>query len=202
MNPLWPALRRIVADLTAERVRCALVGGIATGARTEPRFTRDVDLAVAVADDSEAERLARALLARGYRVLMHLEQEATGRLATIRLLPPPEVGSDAIVDLLFASCGIESEVVAAAEPLALTADLTVPVAGRAHLIAMKTLSRSARRQQDSVDLARLIEGADAAELGRARAAMRLIVDRGSARGRDLVAEFDAFLAELGRNTQP
>ena len=63
MNPLWSALRRIVADLTAERVRCALVGGIAMGARTEPRFTRDVDLAVAVNDDSEAERIVRALLA-------------------------------------------------------------------------------------------------------------------------------------------
>lgn len=198
MNPLWPALRRIVADLAAERVRWAVVGGIATGARTEPRFTRDVDVAVASADDAEAERLTRALLARGYRVLAQVEQEATGRLATVRLLLPPDAGSDAVVDLLFASCGIEPEIVAAAEPLALSAGLTVPVARTEHLIAMKTLSLSVKRAQDRVDLGKLIEGADAAELRRAREAVQLIVARGAARGRNLAADFDALVAELGR----
>jgi hypothetical protein len=44
-------------------VRCALVGGLAVSARTEPRFTRDADLAVAVASDAEAESLIRALYA-------------------------------------------------------------------------------------------------------------------------------------------
>ena len=199
MNPLWPALRRIAADLTAERARWAVVGGIASGARTEPRFTRDVDIAVSMADDAESERLARALLVRGYRVLAQLEQEATGRLATVRLLLPTDAGVDTVVDLLFASCGIESEIVAAAEPLALTAGLTVPVARPEHLIAMKSLSHSNRRPQDRVDLCKLIGAASAAEIRRAREAVQLIVDRGAARGRDLVAALDALLSELGRS---
>lgn len=39
----------------------ALVGGLAVSARTEPRFTRDADLAVALASDAEAEALIREL---------------------------------------------------------------------------------------------------------------------------------------------
>jgi hypothetical protein len=53
------ALRRIVADLTFARHAFALVGGFAVSARTEPRFTRDVDLAVAVPDDHAAEAVLR-----------------------------------------------------------------------------------------------------------------------------------------------
>jgi hypothetical protein len=41
------------------RISWAMLGGLAVSIRTEPRFTRDVDLAVAVAADDEAERLAR-----------------------------------------------------------------------------------------------------------------------------------------------
>ncbi len=36
-------------------LRWALIGGLAVAVRAEPRFTRDVDLAVAVADDRELE---------------------------------------------------------------------------------------------------------------------------------------------------
>ena len=48
-------LRRAVADLDALRVRWALVGGLAISVRSVPRFTKDLDLAVAVVNDSEAE---------------------------------------------------------------------------------------------------------------------------------------------------
>ena len=40
-----------------------LVGGLAVSARCEPRFTRDIDIAVALADDAQAEKLVRALRA-------------------------------------------------------------------------------------------------------------------------------------------
>ena len=39
----------------------ALIGGLAVSARTEPRFTRDADFAVALAGDAEAEALMNAL---------------------------------------------------------------------------------------------------------------------------------------------
>ena len=199
MNPVWLGLRRIAADLASERVSWALVGGLGAGARTEPRFTRDVDLAVAVSDDAEAERVVRALLVRGYRVSVHLEQEATGRLATVRLLLPHDAGSDAIVDLLFATCGIEPEIVAAAQSLTIVPGLSVPVARTEHLIAMKVLSQSPRRPQDRIDLAKLVAAATPDELRRAREACALVVDRHTARGRDLATEFDALLAEFGRS---
>ena len=53
--------RRILARLTALGFRHAIVGGLAVSARTEPRFTRDVVVAVAVRSDSEAEALTHAL---------------------------------------------------------------------------------------------------------------------------------------------
>lgn len=55
------ALRQIVTDLGTLGRRFALVGGLAVSVRTEPRLTRDADLAVLVADDRDAEALAAAL---------------------------------------------------------------------------------------------------------------------------------------------
>ncbi len=43
------ALRSSVADLNAVKARWALVGGLAVSARTVPRFTKDLDFAIAVA---------------------------------------------------------------------------------------------------------------------------------------------------------
>ena len=54
------ALRRIQAELTSARVSFALVGGLAVSARTEPRFTRDADLATAVAGGADATSPQRA----------------------------------------------------------------------------------------------------------------------------------------------
>jgi len=54
-------------------------------ARAEPRFTRDVDVAVAITDDREAEALVHALTSDGYRLRAAVEQDAVERLATVRL---------------------------------------------------------------------------------------------------------------------
>ena len=56
--------------------------------RGEPRFTRDIDIAVAVSDDAAAERLVAELQSRGFVVRLVLELQALGRLATVRLLAP------------------------------------------------------------------------------------------------------------------
>jgi len=74
-----------------------------------------------------------------------------------------------VVDLLFASSGIESEVVAEAEPIDLLPHLRMGVARTGHLIALKVLSRDdVRRPQDLVDLRVLLRVASPAELTRAR----------------------------------
>jgi Nucleotidyl transferase AbiEii toxin, Type IV TA system len=63
VNLLEAALRRMAADLAKYDRRWALVGGFAVSARAEPRFTRDIDVAVAVADDADGEGLVRLMLA-------------------------------------------------------------------------------------------------------------------------------------------
>jgi hypothetical protein len=75
MNALEEALRRVTGDLQRERRRWALVGGFAVSARAEPRFTRDIDIVVAVADDADGEALARCLIADGYQLIASVEQD-------------------------------------------------------------------------------------------------------------------------------
>lgn len=85
MTRLLEALLRVTADLEDLGVRWALVGGLAVSVWVEPRTTRDIDLAIAVENDRQAERLIRNLKARGYILLPeHFEQAVTGRLATVR----------------------------------------------------------------------------------------------------------------------
>lgn len=165
--------------------------------RTEPRLTRDADLAVLVADDRDAERLVRALQSAGWRVVTAVEQDAARRLASVRLARAGDEVSGAVVDLLFASSGIEAEVVAAADPVEVVAEFDVPVAGVGHLIALKVLARDDRtRPQDRVDLAALLARADAGVVADARAALGLVAQRGFHRGRDLLGALDATLREL------
>ena len=58
MNIVEAALRQIATDLNSRHQRWALVGGFAVSVRAEPRFTRDV--AVAVPDDNAAEGLVHS----------------------------------------------------------------------------------------------------------------------------------------------
>lgn len=183
MNALDNALRAIVADLRSQRVGFALVGGLAVSAWVEPRFTRDADLAISVEDDAEAERVVANLRTSGYSVLALVEQEAVGRLATVRL----EKGG-AIVDLLFASSGIEPEIVAAAEQMEILDRLEVPVASVGHLIAMKLLSSDLdRRPTDIADLHQLAQAASDEDWMLASLACATIEARGFARSRDLTS---------------
>ena len=193
MTSLEAALRQIHADLTEAHVSFALVGGLAVSARTEPRFTRDADLAVALGSDAEAEALIHNLGSRQYSIVAVVEQQAVGRLATVRLTLS-HVPQAPVVDLLFASSGIEAEVVAEAEPIDLLPKLQMGVARTGHLIALKVLSRDdVTRPQDLVDLRGLLRVARAAELARARQALTLIASRGYHRGRDLMAELDSLV---------
>ena len=54
--------------------------------------------------------------------------------------------SGVVVDLLFASCGIEPELVRDAEPLEVFEGLTLPVARLEHLLAMKVLACAQTRR--------------------------------------------------------
>ncbi len=167
----------------------AVVGGLAVSARTEPRFTRDVDLAVAVPDDSAVDRLILLATHRGYRAFSLLQHDVAKRIATVRLR-----SDRGVLDLLFASSGIEAEVVRDAEDLELLPGVHAPVARVPHLIAQKLLSRDDRsRPQDIGDLTRLLDVATKAELDEARGLVELIEARGFNRKRPLLEHLRAFL---------
>lgn len=184
MNAVERALRDFLAVRPPD-IATAVVGGLAVSARAEPRFTRDLDFAVAVADDNEATQYVFRMRQLGYEIVSALEQTKHGRLSTIRLR---RSGRTPIVDLLFSACGIEVEIARAAEPIEIVAGLVADVAQVGHLLAMKLLSRDPkhrpRDQQDLVDLAGV---ADGREWQRAEEAVELIHQRGFSRGRDLRA---------------
>lgn len=173
----------------------ALVGGLAVGAHTEPRFTADLDLAVAVPDDEAAEAILRVLLGEGYQLVSLVEQTAAGRLATARLQAP---GLEPLLDLLFASSGIEGEAVADAQVVEVFPGVAAPVAPLAHLVAMKVLARDdLLREQDRGDLRRLLQKSRPADRERARELLRSIQERGYHRGRSLEESLAGALEEFG-----
>lgn len=195
MSRLSEALAIAAQDLGDLGAAWALVGGLAVSTWCDPRLTRDIDVAVSVDHDKDAERLVRDLQQRGYETVELIEQEAASRLATARLIR--REGHAILIDILFASSGIEPEIVQAAQTTEVFPGVQVPVASRAHLIALKLLARDDRhRPQDYDDLMALLRDADDEDVSEARRAVALITARGFHRQRDLQTSLDAVLRSL------
>lgn len=190
-SALGRALVAIQARIGDEAKLFALVGGLAVSARAEPRFTRVVDLAVGVRDDAEAEALIYSLTRVGYHTLATVEHETLRRLATVRMRSP----EGPVVDLLFASSGIEHETVTRASALSVPSVGVVNVARAEELVAMKVLSMRRGRPQDAIDALRLLEIADL-DLAAVRQNLSLITERGFHRRQDLEAKLQQVLEDL------
>jgi hypothetical protein len=148
---------------------------------------------VAVPDDDAAEKLIGSLMSTGYRLVASPKEDTTGRLATARLVSA--VDAEVVVDLPFASSGIEPEIVAAAEWLEILPELPLPVAQVGHLIALKLIADDDwTRPQDLADARALLRVATPEDLRMARDAIGLISARGFDRGRDLAAALAELLA--------
>lgn len=182
------ALALAVSALTQAQRKFAVVGGLAVSLRAEIRFTRDVDLAVQVSDDRDAEQLIFSLQARGFRPVATVEHDVQKRLSTIRMLAP----NDVKVDLLFASSGIESEVVSRATPMTLPNVGEVLVASAEELLSMKVLSMTERRLQDKLDAINLL-AFNVIDLERVRSNLALIRARGFGRDEDLDEKLSSVL---------
>jgi hypothetical protein len=105
-----------------------------------------------VDDDARAEQILFELGQRGYRVLTTVEHDAVGRLATARSLDPHGV----VCDLIFATSGIESEVVSLAQAIEIFPEFAVPTATVEALLAMKVLSAVATRPRDWGDIQAMV----------------------------------------------
>jgi hypothetical protein len=187
---LGRALVRIDADLRQLRARFALVGGLAVSARVEPRTTRDIDVAIAVNSDREAESLVWRLGDLGYVVQAQLEHEPSGRLSTVRLVSPGGGSRQLVIDLLFASSGIENELVDAADTVEVLRGVIVPVATSPYLLALKVL---AGRPHDLTDAMGLVERLDDPDIALTRRLLDLISSRGFDRGGSLQERLDTLL---------
>jgi hypothetical protein len=181
------ALARIGGALVTRRRSFALVGGLAVSLRAEVRFTRDVDVAVTVKDDADAEALVRDLVSDGFRTIATVEHDILKRLSTARLRSPEGV----VVDLLFASSGIEAEIAARASSVEVPHVGSLPVARSEELLAMKVLSMRESRLQDRIDASHLLE--TDIDLESVRENLELIEKRGYHRNQDLRAKLEELL---------
>jgi hypothetical protein len=189
---LADALARLKQDLEAQGARFAVVGGLAASVRGEVRFTRDIDVAVAVQDDAEAEHCVFALGRRGYSVLATVEHDTAGRLATARLRNPDGV----VCDLVFSTSGIEREVVDSAEPVEVLPSVFVSTAAAEPLLAMKVLSATPQRPQDLADIHAILRENPALDVATVVKLLGFIEQRGYARGQSLLAKWQRLQAEL------
>jgi predicted nucleotidyltransferase len=190
---LLAVLRQTAEALDEHHHQWALIGGLAVSVRCEPRFTRDIDLAVAVATDAVAEGLISTLVAGGFRLRLSLEHQALGRLAAVRLIPPGESDDGVVVDLLFSSSGIETEICREADRLDIAEGVTVPVAQAGHLIATKLLAIAPDRPQDAIDLRALRTHLTARDRELARDAVAQIERLGANRSKPLLEDFERWL---------
>lgn len=192
-SPIWESLRRLTNDATNLGLRWALIGGMAVSARVEPRFTRDIDICVLVDADADAEAVIASFFQRGYTLDSLVEHEYLERLATVRLRPPVSEGM--LVDVLFASSGLEPEITREADQMQLVPGLTVPVARPAHLVVLKLLARDdSTRPQDRADLASLRPILTQQDKTEVRRLAHLVIERGFHRGRDLPTLAEDYLA--------
>ena len=126
-----------------------LVGGLAVGAWTEPRGTKDVDLAIAA--PTEIETLAAALAAVGLRVFRGaLDTARSG--GTVRMRLEREGRPNLVVDLLCAGTDFEHEALRRRRELKVF-DVSVPIASPDDLLVFKLI---AGRPQDLADVDRMI----------------------------------------------
>ena len=194
MNWLQPALLKLQVDLLHFGLRWALIGGMAVSLRSEPRTTKDLDVAIAVTGNPQAESIVRDFTSRGYRLDAVREHVELSCLASVGLVTTVPEARGIAVDLMFASSGIEKEVVVASDRLEVLSGVAVPVATTAHLLALKTL---AGRPKDIVDFITLMRHARGRDLLEAREALEVITRRGYHRDKDLQVEF-SLLLDLSR----
>lgn len=129
-SALSGAINHIVGWFTTGDIKYCLVGGLAVSFRTIERATRDIDFAISVASDLEAENLIRSLQQIGFAPVELLQRRDSNAISTVRLLSPQFQGI--YLDLLFAASGIEGEVVQTATTIELLPGLQVPAFPHRH----------------------------------------------------------------------
>jgi len=190
IKDVFEYVKETLADL---ELSWALVGGLAISAQTDPRFTEDIDINLFLPTDNEVERLIFTLQRKGWRAETILEQTYFDKdiIATVRFLTPKSPNIH--VDILFASSGIEKEIIEQAEIIEIFQGIEIPIARIGHLLALKILSESSERPRDTQDIKNLISFATEEDILLAKESCSLISKRGFHRQRDLAQLLDVHL---------
>ena len=140
-------LRETVQAFEAERLPYMLVGGLAVGAWTEPRATKDVDFAVQISP-AEASRLETRLSAAGLSSFRgDLATAADGGVVRLRV-----ERDETVVDLLCAGTEFEREALSRCRPASVLG-VSLQLVDPDDLLLFKLI---ARRPQDIADADALI----------------------------------------------
>lgn len=190
---LGAALVDLAGELNLVGANFAVVGGLAASARGEARFTRDIDVVVAISTDEEAEALVFRLTQRGYLVLATVEHDAMHRLATARL----KHQSGVVCDLIFATCGIEREIVDGAQDLELFDANLIPTASAEAVVAMKVLSVTDQRPRDLGDIQAILRANPDLDQALVLTLLGAISSRGFARDQNLIEKWSEIRSRLG-----
>ena len=114
-----------------------------------------------------------------------------------RNIKPTLALNGVVVDILFASSGIEDEICQKADKIEIFKDVSIPVAQIGHLIALKILSVEEKRPQDAMDLQNLIQVSTKEDLNLAMESCNLIQQRGFHHERDLTTLFKEYQKGFG-----
>jgi hypothetical protein len=176
-EPLQTTLADAASFLRIEGIPYALIGGLATSIRGEPRLTADVDLVI----DAEIDRALALVGSLPQSPFRPLFEDVYDVITRAFLLPLRHRSTNIKVDIAIGLSGFERQTVARAEAIEI-AGCMVPVARAEDLLIMKVL---AGRPQDAQDVQGLvIAQGDSLDWDYC---LRVASDLGEAIGHDLAA---------------
>lgn len=145
---VFEAFQQLILRLEKEKIRYALVGGVALAFHTDPRFTQDIDLLVH-ADDFE--KISKLLGDEGYFESAKPWTFSNVAIELHRFLKPVPPDDHMMIDILIANDDKVSKIIE--DALEAESDQgNVRVASKEDLIWLK---RTRNSKQDQADIERL-----------------------------------------------
>ena len=177
----------VAAALQAMHHPFAVVDGVAAEGDTA-HVTNAVDFAVGADDDADVQSILDALRAQGFEA--RIAERSKGRMSAAQL----DWGDDD-VRLLFASTGIEREIVNDARDAEVTGVGRLRLARVEDLLAVKIVRIAATRPRDRADAHVLLMQNPELRLGDVSERLALITSRGFHREQDLAAKLQFLLRD-------
>jgi len=145
---VFESFKQLILQLEKQKIRYALVGGVALAFHTDPRFTQDIDLLVHAGD---FEKIRNLLEGEGYFESAEPWTFSNVAIELHRFLKPMPPDDQMIIDILIANDDKVARIIE--ESLEAESDEgIVRVAGKEDLIWLK---RTRNSKQDQADIERL-----------------------------------------------